>query len=321
MSRAPSTPIGHDALHRTKMVVVVGIVLYNPDSDHHLCAIRAACEVGFAIVIYENSTDASVSLRNRAACEAAGLGRVHVLGGSGNAGLSAALNRIVERATVLAPAGALVLFDQDSTVTPTLLRRLLASLEAALARGPVGIIAPVAVRVDGSPYRLRFKTSTPTFPSPWHPVSFATTSGSVIPLETFEAIGKFQEDFFIDHIDLDFSERCWKAGLPVLVDTSVEMTHRIGEGDVRIAGRALIPVSAPFRHYYQCRNMILSSERAGLPWLRLTRMVFKKLASIMVTGIFAGQMSRRVRYMLLGYWDGFRGRGGSFADRKGGRRP
>src|SRR5262249_15342683 len=132
---------------------------------------------------------------------------------------------------------------------------------------------------------------------------------SLVPAHVFRELGLFQEDFFIDYIDKDFCVRCWQAGKVVLIDKNLRFPHRIGNGDVGIANLQM-PVSSPFRHYYQVRNLILSSRRNRVGIFETVTSTFRKLVKIVVLGFLAGDLRARIGYSLSGIRDGALGRGG-----------
>ena len=51
----------------------------------------------------------------------------------------------------------------------------------------------------------------------------------VIARRTFEAVGPFREEFFIDCVDVDFFLRAARAGLMTVVGAGCEIEHELGE--------------------------------------------------------------------------------------------
>ena len=284
-------------------------VLYSPDADHHLAAIRAVRAAGARVLVFDNTPDDARAERNRAELAAADADAVYLRAG-GNIGLSAAFNHLVRHAQGLAGLDAIVMFDQDSTVSTGLFTQLVQGWRAAeAAGGPVGVYAAYAVRTDGQPYRQRVLDEPVPVPGLLN-VMFAPSSFSLMPMASFAVAGLFQDDFFIDQIDVDFCRRCRLAGRPILIDPKLAFPHRIGDGDVRFRGRALVPASAPFRCYFQVRNILLSARRGGVPWPYAAKVTYHRFGVAVLAGLQIGKFRERLRWSFLGLRDGLRGRGG-----------
>jgi rhamnosyltransferase len=84
------------------------------------------------------------------------------------------------------------------------------------------------------------------------------TSGSIINLAHFLKIGDYNEDLFIDFVDLEFSHRVNNAGYKVVQFTNIILNHQIGD---RVPGRSFKTfkvtnriIHSPIRVYYIVRN-------------------------------------------------------------------
>lgn len=285
------------------------LVLFNPDEEHHISAIDNILTAGGKVVVFDNSDDLATAQHNRNLLSERFGANVEYLRRDGNIGLSAAFNRIVEHVLTKSDVEALVLFDQDSTVTAEMFTRLVEGYRRAALNHNVGVYAAYAVRVNGEPYGVRPVWLYSAKP-PLLPVKFAPSSFSLIPISTFKNIGLFQEDFFIDQIDGDFCLRCWKSNLSVLIDTSLRFPHRIGIGDITIFKRKSIPVASPFRGYYQTRNIILSAKRNNVPVIDTLKRITIKISLITILGLKSGLFRKRLIFCLRGLYDGLLGRGG-----------
>ncbi|AZI56564.1 hypothetical protein [Epilithonimonas vandammei] len=88
-------------------------------------------------------------------------------------------------------------------------------------------------------------------------VKYCITSGSIVPMETFKKNCFFDEDLFIDGVDLDF---CFKAnqkhGLVTVVFPSIILEHNIGYPQKTFLGFSASAYSA-FRTYFVVKNQIL----------------------------------------------------------------
>lgn len=285
-------------------------VLYNPDDIHHLDSVEAVLKAGGRVVVFDNSDENLVRQDNRRILDSRFPGAVVFMEDGGNIGLSAAFNKISNFVLQNADAEAIVLFDQDSTVSSDFFSSLVHGFRSVKKKFKIGVYAAYAKRVSGPEYGVRIVDWVKGLPSNLMAVKFAPSSFSLIPVEALREVGLFQDDFFIDHIDVDFSYRCWKLNRIVVIDKELRFPHRIGHGDALIFGKLLMPISAPFRHYYQARNNILSARRGGAPVLDTFRTVMGKILKVSLLGLHAGAFWTRLGFCLRGVMDGVRGRSG-----------
>ncbi len=286
-----------------------GIVLFHPEGSAYLETIEAIRSAGITPIVFDNSEDPAARERIRTAVAARFPCSAVFLSEGENVGLSAAYNRIIEAAEALGMVEAVILLDQDSTIPVQSIHNLIETYRRALARRPVGVLSGMAMRPDQVPYRFYPVGDPDTLPGLLH-VRMAPSSFSLVPLSAVRAVGRFYDDFFIDHIDVDFCLRCHRHGLLVAIDPSAPFPHLIGHGLVTVLGHAVSPISSPFRHYYQVRNIILSARRRGASWFEATREVTKRFVVIGIVGFSAGGILARYGFALRGLSDGLRGRGG-----------
>jgi rhamnosyltransferase len=169
--------------------------------------------------------------------------RVRYLPNGANLGVARALNIGAEQA--LAEGCALLLtLDQDSRALPGMLTELLTCQRSAA--GPVGLTAPFLVtRHGGRP---------PQAPA-CQPVATAMTSGSLLDLAAYRAVGPFREEFFIDFVDIEYSLRLRRAGYRLLRANGALLEHAVGHG-VPLAGGLTVTSHPPLRKYYKTRNRL-----------------------------------------------------------------
>jgi rhamnosyltransferase len=307
--------------HRERLVPVrvqeqvgnfcAALVLFNPEPRQFLTNIAEILQAGLIPIVFDNTPSGTQRASHfQQMVERFGTERLHCLSENGNIGLSAAYNRIIERARSLGGIEGLILLDQDSTVSALSVQSLIATYRSVVLQRPVGVLSGSALRSDGIPYRVYELTGeVPGFPQLTR-VKMTPSSFSLIPLSTIDRIGTFYDDFFIDHIDVDFCLRCRNAGLLVAIDRKAPFTHQIGNGLLVIAGRAVTPISSPFRHYYQVRNIILSSKRRGASRGEALKEVLKRFLVVGAIGLTKGAAFSRYGFALKGLFDGLRDRGG-----------
>ncbi len=180
--------------------------------------------------------------------------RLQYLAPRGNEGLGVALNRAAEQA--LADGFShLLMMDDDSSLPAEAVEQL---YQTAVARPEAGIVS--AVMVDQSALQEDRSTKPPTV----DPVLTAITAGSLLNLAAYQVAGPFQEDLFIDWVDLEYCFRLKRHGFPILADGHVRLLHRIGiKKKIRLLG--FIPYQwrshNPVRLYYKFRNSLYLLRR------------------------------------------------------------
>lgn len=90
-------------------------------------------------------------------------------------------------------------------------------------------------------------------------------SGCCITRAAISQIGLNDESLFIDFVDCEWCFRAKAKGWICAITPNIRMTHQVGNHQKHI-GRHIIIVSAPFRYYYQYRNLIILNSRSYVPW-------------------------------------------------------
>lgn len=145
--------------------------------------------------------------------------------------------------------------------------------------------------------------------------SAVITSGCIMPSRIFTEIGYFDEDFFIDLVDFDFSIRCSLAGYKVMSLDLPLMSHKVGELTIRYG--MCIYNHAPFRIYYQTRNALYFFKKYYYKRVKLSVSIILDLFRIpFKIIIFEGNKNTRLQFYLLGIKDAVSGFKGKLRDFK-----
>lgn len=291
-----------------------GIVLYNPENEIFIKSIDILLKLNIKVIVYDNSTIEKCIDNNQMILNNLFGTKILLLkSSSGNVGLGKSFNDIVKKAMGLNNCKGIYLFDQDSEVNEQALNQLNTSFNDLSIKNHLGIIAAYAVRQKGNPYRLRTRKLNLVEKKNIVNVNQVPSSFSLIPVSTFEKIGLFNEDFFIDHIDMDFSMRCWENNLPVYVNKNAKFIHNVGLGDVIIFGYHLFPISHEYRHYYQVRNHILSLKINKKPYIVIIKEVLIRIIIVFIISMYKGSFFKRFKYLFKGIYHGFNGISGKLA--------
>lgn len=225
-----------------------------------------------------------------------------------NLGIASALNRGVHWALAKKYSWILTL-DQDSIIDSQMVQIMMDSYNAAPERENIGILAPVHYdRNTGykSKYLRKLK-------GPYTHKDIVMTSGNLIPAKTFEKVGFYDDDLFIEYVDHDFCLKVKKAGFKTCLVSKAKMAHQLGS----IRKHRLLATSffshnyLPVRRYYRARNrLILYRRHFHLGWiLQDQEFAIKDMIKILLVEDLKWQ---KVKSTILGTIDGLLGRMGSF---------
>lgn len=210
-----------------------------------------------------------------------------------------------------------LIFDHDSKAPIDLVKALLKA-EMALTRSGARVAAvgpafhdprtgrqyPFA-RING----FSLQSLYPESGSEPVEVSILISSGSLINLQTLDVVGEMREDFFIDYVDIEWCLRAGSLGYKLYGVPSVSMEHAVGDGRLKVLGRE-ISIHSPLRRYYLARNSVLLLKLPYVPWKYKVREVFYSVSRVMAFLVFVSNRTSYLRYILKGWKDGLRGRGG-----------
>ena len=224
-----------------------------------------------------------------------------------NLGIATALNVGIRRAQELGSEWVL-LFDQDSQVTPNFSATMIQAFENAEPSRRLGLLVPSYVdkRLGNPMLALREADGQ---------IETAMTSGTLVRMRTLREHGLFVDELFIDGVDHEFSLRLRSAGLALEECAGAVLLHSPGAP----ASYRLPIRSKPFccsnygaiRRYYQERNKVWLVRRywrtfPAFSW-RQMEVTFKEFTKI---ALFERDKARKFRYGLLGAWHGLTGRMG-----------
>ena len=227
----------------TSIVVVVA----DSGGDALACVEAAlASTVAVELIVVDNASRDGVPEALTCAC--AGDARVRLLRNGVNLGFGAAVNR----GAALAQGDALLVLNPDCLVAPDTVARL----RAELAQPRAGLVGAVVCAADGRPDRnalrrdpllaralltLRARAlgrADATAPGGVHvagpmpatcvPVEAVSGALMLLPKAVFEAVGGFDEGYFLHCEDLDLCRRVRDAGHAVLLAGGVRVLHAKG---------------------------------------------------------------------------------------------
>ena len=274
------------------------IVTYNPSERLIDLASSLSNQVDELLLVDNHSTGESQSLIT-SLCHRQNVQRIQ---NDTNRGIAAALNQGLGWASSHGYQQA-VLFDQDSQIasdTVTVLMNVAAELGAGTH---IAVIGSNLRNVKSGTYFA----SEDTRPNAWRDTEFVLTSGSLIPLDSYLAVGPFREEFFIDSVDSDYCYRAISKGYRVIQSLQPTMEHSAGHPTPhRFLGRAVWTVNhSPQRCYYMMRNPTILIREYAFTYPRwafggitsLAKWIFKLVC-------FEDQRGQKLRCIALGLLHG-----------------
>lgn len=230
------------------------IVTYYPDSNF-IDRVAAILPQVAEIVIVDNASSHGLADIQQ---QLSGLTRVHWILNPQNFGIAKALNQGMEWAKKKGYPWVLT-FDQDSLPCRDMVDQLKQVYEQ--------LSDPEKIAVIGSNY-VEPNSGRVYYASRMHPKKLwveqktVVTSGSLMPVELFDKIGTFREDFFIDNVDIEYCLRARRRGYKNILVVEPLLKHAIGNRKAHhIPGLSRLkiytPHYAPLRWYFIIRNRLI----------------------------------------------------------------
>lgn len=191
----------------------------------------------------------------------------------------------------------------------------------------IGILASCPVnpltneRYDGFLWRGRFvalpkglaKSQEP------FPVDSAISSGCLVSRRVVGDVGVPRADFFMDFVDHEYNLRVRRKGYEIISVPASTIYHEIGKSPVirsqiiraiaRFATKGPLVVGAPWRQYYIVRNEVYTFWHEFRNYKALFFFTLRVMRMIMgMLLLNEKDKVRRIRYIILGLKDGFKGR-------------
>lgn len=280
------------------------IVTFHPDERFVFLLHRVTSQFPAIFIIDNGSSPAALEMLQREDSQP----KITLISNPTNRGIAAALNQGTRQARI-ANFDWAVTFDQDTEIYPGFLTKMLDVFDKS---GGGNIII-------GSNYDESHKSRKITK----HRLDDADliakerktliTSGTLIPLDIFDRIGAFREDYFIDSVDHEFSLRAREHGYRLLMSRQPFMQHSIGNAvDRQRNFRLLLSYHhPPKRKYYISRNTVFTAihyfSREPAWSIRQGWRMLSDLASII---LLEDDKARKLRAFLTGMAHGIKGKMG-----------
>lgn len=224
---------------------------------------------------------------------------VSLLKNNKNEGIAKALNQGMEYWQSQGIEWILAL-DQDSVCSEDFLKKL----ESCIGiKEDIAIICPL-IRNEGQGI-LEAKNVFADTDKSVREIDYTITSGTLMSVGKWNAVGKYDEKLFIDWVDVDICKRICDKGFKILENREVIMEHKIGETkEVRMFGKQHFTGNhSAFRKYFIIRNNIYLGKKKERPMKIVVKSVIKEFVLVL---FFEKHKFKKLGRMLKGVFDGIR---------------
>jgi len=200
-----------------KNTVVAGIVVYNPNLNKLLRNIKSIINQVGQIVIFDNNSDNCEQIKK--ICEQQ---NITYLKNIENVGIATGFNEIFN--LLDEKYKWIITLDQDSECPSDYIEK--ASRYFGFEH--VGIITTSYIERNlGKPIKKINTTRKYEY------VSRAITSAAVVNRKAYDVVNGYDNNFFVDYVDFDFSVRIKLAGYKILQMNDVNFFHEVGKSSMR----------------------------------------------------------------------------------------
>jgi len=222
------------------------VVLYNPN-ETVLKTIQSYLPALEMLFVVDNSDQKNDELANRIQK----LPHTTYIDNQGNQGIAHALN-VGAQLAITKKYQWLLTMDQDSTASPGMLELMC----AFIANHPVekvGILSPFhSLNGEKPPTHSEVETVLTTM-----------TSGNLLNLSAYQAVGPFEEKLFIDYVDHEYCLRLHRHGYAIMQLNTAILQHQLGNfQESTVAGHTVGYTNHNHvRRYYITRNRLYVANK------------------------------------------------------------
>jgi rhamnosyltransferase len=306
-------------------MITAVIVSYNPEAGKFVPLLEQLLNQLEKVIIVDNSPQDNEAALEQIVQASLPLERLSLCRIGDNLGIAAALNIGID-AALDEGADFVLLSDQDSLPAEDMVKNLENACDRLSAAGiPVGAVGPTFTDEHTGytypfqaevPGRFFYSHQAPTTEKPEVEALTLITSGTLIPAAVLREVGCMREDFFIDHVDIEWSHRARSKGYKLYGTGRAKMLQTMGEEDLRVwyFGWRLESSYRPLRIYYRIRNYVALTRLDYIGWRWKVRSGYY-WTGIVYAHVFFGPKGARLecfRMAARGFFDGIRGRMGRY---------
>ncbi len=284
-----------------KFKIAGAVILYNPLPNFVGNISRYLADIDRLYVI-----DNSERNFDNHASELSIFPKVFFVANKNNLGIARALNIAADQA-IRDGYDFLLTMDQDSEVTPGMIKTMLDCLESG-DQSIIGMLSPVQAYTS---YQTKLVSR------PCEEIFTAMTSGSLLNLKTYLTAGPFLDKLFIDYVDHEYSMRLHLHGFKVIRANKAILNHKLGSvTEYRLFFKKFALGNHPaIRRYYITRNKFYLYNRYKEHFPEYFRPFFKYLIyEVLSILLYEDDKLAKLRMIVRGYSDYKKGIFGKYSD-------
>jgi rhamnosyltransferase len=248
--------------------VVAGIVVYFPNQGKLIDLLESLEKQVSVILIFNNGVapNSAKDIFDRP--------NVRVFGNGKNLGVASAINELCLQAITLG-ASYIVTFDQDTLPSYDFVANLSRQYHLlSTSKNNIAAVGPKFIdKRNGADVYPIFQNSKYWVKKVYPDIiqldplntSLLITSGMLLDLNKWKAIGRFRDDYFIDYVDNEWCIRAASLGYDLYVCPSIVIQHELSDMPPRrLFGRLALSYS-PVRRYYTFRNAVDLMKKQYVP--------------------------------------------------------
>ena len=278
--------------------VAACIVSYNPGPEVRLTLCSVLPQVSKVFVI-DNASDRESEVTLTGLCAEFGIA---LIANKDNIGVAGAYNQAASMAMSQGYEW-ILLMDQDAVAPVGLVQQLMRGVDRWGGTRLPAVLCPLSLESDPSGHQS-------AVPDADVAVDCCINAGSIVRLAAWEAVGGYDEDFFVDYVDLDFCFNCRQHGWEVVQVGGTVIMHSSGSPTRHrfLWKRPMTSNHSALRRYYITRNRILFYRKY---WRFDTRWVLcngcNAIKEVVLIVLFETNRREKLNAIGMGVVDGCRG--------------
>jgi len=226
--------------------------------------------------------------------------KIDYIDNHGNRGIAHALN-VGAGEAIRDQYEYLLIMDQDSRFLPEDIYKFMANIDSDNTK--IGIFAPFSYENESTLY-------------PFYDL-ISITSGSVLSLDVYSRVGPFNNELFIDEVDVEYCLRMDKSGYHLKRINAIVLTHKLGDSkEARfLFWKFYTSNHSAIRRYYIIRNRLYIWKNFRLFYPEYVK--FEQMITIkeIIKILFAeNDKLAKLKMTLRGYLDYRKGVFGKYKD-------
>jgi rhamnosyltransferase len=293
------------------------VVSYNPESSIFEKILHLLDQVSRVVVIDNGSSkpdrDPLIKVTQQS-------DRIHLILNEENIGQAKALNIGIKYAQEHKYCWLLTM-DQDSLVAPDMLLNMSLAYQECDLPDRIVSICPVLASYDGiappSEDNIRFRSfSRAKIEGLYSVTKLVITSGNLLSVDIFDEIGLFEEDFFIDYVDQEFSLRLFQSNYKAIQANKAVLYHNLGNTTQHslFGKQLLVTNNNSLRTYYFYRNGIVVYKKyffRDFSWV-IQDFIKGFIFNLVKIILFESERKDKLAKVFIGLAHGFTGRMGKY---------